>query len=298
MGWKGIFVYTDSWNDASHMFTPTSHPRRFWSVALLVLGGGFGLLLWTTPEPPPMTVLRSRGGSARGGGGVLVPGDVLRSGDGVRVLTAPLYLERGEGSMRFRLVPGSRMRIQGISSGRPELRLRHDSGRGTAVVRQGRVSHRWKGLRFMQTAGSLRWSLGSDGMVLIVGTTAEGVWWVDGDTAPLRTPPASLRTAVAVRQGTPSNLRDVSPETPLFYHKIGSLVPPEDLVSEVSRTLREQGPPSSLIDVFGHWPRDRWGQVYLLDSRGSRTRLRSAGADGVLETADDRRWVASAGGGS
>lgn len=264
------------------------NPNRFRAVflavsLLLFLTGG--LYLYNRPFPAGFEVQASRGASGVLGGSVLLPGDTLETGDRVRVGSSALYLEFGEEPLiRTRFSPRSRFRHEGRSLGAGSLELKPETGEGVARVDTGRLLLTFPGKTFLLEHGLFRWRL-QPGDPKFERRESTRLFVVrDGETVPV------AETNLAVSEAFPRLNWPTNPHPIENYEQYSTLTPGSDVLRSLVNHSTPGEPAESLLDVFGHWVRDRWGNVYLYGIREDRLELRSAGPDERLFTGDDRRW--------
>lgn len=255
----------------------------FLAVLLSLFLAGSGWLL-TRSRPPDVTVLSSRGTSGVVGGSVLLPGDRIETGDVVRVGSAPLYVRLGRAPLvRVRFAEQSRVRYRGRPVGPKTLRIEVLEGKGVVDVRGGTVVLTAGGKNVLLRSGRVQWRFSGGELRLVAGDSAD----IDGIRAGSVVSRPEMTVSVERRR--------VSVKWPADPHPLENYEQYSTLVEgkKVLGTLLRHGsndPPYSPLDVFGHWVRDRWGNVYLYRWGGRRIRLRSAGPDEGLFTRDDRRW--------
>lgn len=265
-----------------------TNPLRvlFLAVSLLLLITG-GWYLYSRPIPPELVVLASQGTSAVDGGSVLLPGDVLEAGKRVRVGSSPLYAQFGDETMaRLEFDAGTVFRHRGRPLGPKSAELEVESGRGVLQVETGSFILDFPAITLLVEKGTLRWRLRSTHRELTVDPSVQLFLVSDGGTVPVE------QTDVAVSETSLKPDWPVNSHPLEEYEQYSTLRPGKDVLRSLAGHSEPDEPAESLLEVFGHWVRDQWGNVYLYNSEGNQLNLRSAGPDERMFTVDDRRWSA------
>lgn len=245
-------------------------------LATVLIIGGFWLLWTTRSRSDGARVHRANGGSVVQGGKVLVAGRTLQTGEEIRVMEAPLYLVSGPN--RVQLASRSRLRVERILSDN-QLQFGYHQGAGKTTVESGPIVHRWQDRVLRQTAGTLEWKFNGRELTLLVNEEFEGSWRQRENTESKITVETGKKTFAGLKL----------PETrPGWHRKVGSIVEFGKFQDQLKSYLKTNGQPENLLQVAGHWPRDSWGNLFLLVTTSDGLRLRSAGPDERMFTADDR----------
>ena len=260
-------------------------------IGLLLLGGVL-FLYRSSPGTvrERMVILRSGGGSLGGRDRVLVRGDEISYGDSVEVLNRPLVVSLTDSSVVLSFEPGSRWRYGGLSTGSQGPKLVVRKGEGRVRVRDRPVRLALPSRSLHVESGSLEWKVKGRKLEVRTGPRTAGYLVVDGSTVPL-----TERVSSGGAFAPPASGPEV-PALPRTYSgppaQSSSLISGDRLRRRLNRIRGRTGEyPRTLRGVFGHWLRDRWGNVYYYDPSPNGFVLISGGPDERLFTDDDRRWT-------
>lgn len=272
---------------------PSFRLRPTLALLTLLLVGGLLFLYRGCADPVDerFVTVRSGGGSLGGRDRIIVRGDAVSSGDRLEVLNRPLVVALSDTSVVLRFESGSRWRYRGrySDSRRPEVSVRSGAGRARARARPVRLV--FPAVTLHLRGGLVQWTL--DGNRLTVRATPRTLAYVkQSDTEiPLSRSDVYGGGVEVPRQdpvkssGMPRNFSGGPAQS-------SSLLSGGRLRRRIEETARRTGKyPETLVELFGHWVRDRWGNVYYYNPDGDGFTVVSGGPDGRLFTDDDRRWT-------
>lgn len=258
-------------------------------IGLVVLGWGY---LLNVPVPGSLEVVTSRSSSGVVDGKVLLPGDEVLTGQDVRVESSPLtlrYVRSGNRLGRMRIFESSRFGHRGQPLGPGSVMLSLVRGKGMLTLDDSvKIILGINGETYLVRRGFFRWSIGRRGVDLAIGKSARVYVIEDGETIPVRNADPEVNLTV---EETPPDIRWSSNPHPFDdYEHHGTLRPGGRVLKSLLSRARLRGVPESPLEAFGHWVRDRWGNVYLYSTHDGTISLRSPGPDQGLFTDDDRIW--------
>lgn len=223
-------------------------------------------------------LIRTKGGTLSATGKVLVQGDDLEPGDRLSVLTRSAQLGLPK-KFRLKLQSNSSLLYETYYPSSQSYGFRVSEGQGIADAGEKRLRLKFKNLQLELLEGRLRWKQQGSGVSLDVESESrlkiinsedrvKKLQWVDQGIA-----------------------MDTSRRVSDYPAKTGSLIPGSDVLKRVLEEATDDSPPQSLRDVFGHWVRDRWGNIYFYDRKKQKIIIKSGGPDERIGSDDDQTWT-------
>jgi hypothetical protein len=247
-------------------------------------------LIWFASFGPErsLVVARSHGGTLGPLERILVEGSQIDIGDQLAVRRTPLIVTTPDRDVWFEFKPGSEWWYRAALDPAPSVVIDIDSGQGRVAVSSGKVFLKISSILVRVEGGSLKWDSSPRSPVLRVGPGTE-LFVMDGNgrKIPVHEGNSGMITIERVENS-------ISVDTGLTVDRYpattGTLIPGKQVLSSVLRFTANQDVPRSLKSVYGHWPRDRWGNIYFYRKRSGTMLIRSGGPDERLFTSDDRVW--------